>query len=182
LKIAYGVCRNMCVPSSAEHEMTLHPTTGIPKIDPENAKLIDAFTGRSPSADPSATGIEIREVRASVEDGNAILTIRVYGLGGEGRTLLLVEGPNFVRVTEVKPGLGEDGHVAVLKLTVGSTTQFRALKGKRIRITLIDGGRALEQMWVVGTQGSSVSGLGLTPVPRHPIDKPEPWANTGHME
>jgi DsbC/DsbD-like thiol-disulfide interchange protein len=179
LKIAYGVCRDMCVPSHAEHEMTLQPTSGTPKIDAKHAALIDAFTGRSPSADPQATGMEIREVRATVEDGKAVLTVRVEGLGGQGRTLLLIEGPDFVRVTEVKPQASEEGHVAVLKLTVGSTTKFRALKGKRIRITLIDNGRALEQMWVVGTQGSSVSGLGLTLVPRRPIDKPEPWTHSG---
>ena len=141
--------------------------------------LLDAFTGRSPSADPQATGMEIREVRATVENGKAVLTVRVRGLGGEGRTLLLIEGPDFVRVTEVNHQVTEETHIAVLKLTVGSTSQFRALKGKRIRITLIDNGRALEQTWVVGTQGSSVSGLGLTPVPRRPIDKPEPWTLGG---
>ena len=179
LKIAYGVCRDMCVPSQAEHEMILRPTSGTPKIDAEHAALIDAFTGRSPSADPQATGMEIREVRATVENGKAVLTVRVRGLGGEGRTLLLIEGPDFVRVTEVNHQVSEETHIAVLKLTVGSTSQFRALKGKRIRITLIDNGRALEQVWVVGTQGSSVSGLGLTPVPRGPADKPEPWTQGG---
>ena len=174
LKIAYGVCRDMCVPSLAEHEVTLHPASGTPKIDAKHAALIDAFTGRGPSADPQATGIEIREVRAYAEDGKAVLTVRVAGLGGEGRTLLLIEGPNFVRVTEVKPDATDESNVTVLKLPVGSKSQFRALKGKRIRITLIDGGRALEQTWVVDTQGSSVSGLGLTPMPRRPVDQPEP--------
>jgi DsbC/DsbD-like thiol-disulfide interchange protein len=179
LKISYGICRDMCVPALAEHIVTLHPTTGTPKINAEHAALLDAFTGRSPSPDPSATGIEIREVRALVEGGKALLAVRVAGLGGKGRTLLLIEGPNFVRVTEVKPGATDESNVTVLKLAVGSRTQFRSLKGKRIRITLIDGGRALEQMWVVDTQGSSTSGLGLTPVPRSPMDKPDPWSGGG---
>jgi DsbC/DsbD-like thiol-disulfide interchange protein len=179
LKISYGVCRDMCVPALAEHTTMLYPTTGTPKINAEHAALLDAFTGRSPSPDPFATGIEIREVRALVEGGKAVLAVRVAGLGGEGRTLLLIEGPNFVRVTEVKPGATGESNVAVLKLAVGSKSQFRGLKGKRIRITLIDGGRALEQMWVVDTQGSSTSGLGLTPVPRSPMDKPEPWSGGG---
>lgn len=174
LKIAFGVCREMCVPSQAAHEMTLHPTSGTLKINAEHAALIDAFTGRSPSADPRATGIEIREVRALVEDDKAVLVVRVAGLGGKGRTLLLIEGPSFVRVTEVKPDATGETGVTVLKLAVGSRAQFRTLKGKRIRITLIDNGRALEQVWVVDTQGSSVSGVGLTPLSRRPGEQPEP--------
>jgi DsbC/DsbD-like thiol-disulfide interchange protein len=182
LKIVYGVCRDMCVPSKADHEFTLRPTSGAPKLNPEITALIDAFTGRSPSADPRATGIEIREVRAFVENGKSVLVLRVNGLQGKGRTLLLIEGPNFMRVTEVKPGATGERNVALLKLAVGSTNQFRNLKGKRIRITLIDGGRALEQMWVVDTQGSSVSGLGMSPLPRGQADKPEPWSEPGPME
>ena len=104
LKIAYGVCRNMCVPSTAEHEMTLHPTAGTPKIDPENAKLIDAFTGRSPSAIRRPPASKFAKCAPRSKTVRQSSTIRIYGLGGEGRTLLLIEGPNFVRVTEVKPG------------------------------------------------------------------------------
>ncbi len=176
VKIAYGICRNMCVPATAEHELTIEPTEAAPEPDEANAKLIEAYSGRSPSANPATVGIEIREVRAAVVDGKVVLTIRAKGVGGERRALLLVEGPGFVRVAEIEPSAADDNGVAVLKLTIGSTLQFKPLKGKRIRITVVHGERALEQTWVVGTQGSSVTGLGLTPVPRRPIDKPEPWA------
>jgi hypothetical protein len=80
------------------------------------------------------------------------------------RALVLIEGPDFMRVAEITPKAVDDGRVA-LRLVVGSTTQFSALKGKRIRITLVHGDRALEQTWVVGTKGSSSTGIGLTPVP-----------------
>jgi DsbC/DsbD-like thiol-disulfide interchange protein len=165
LKITYGTCRNMCIPAWAEHELVVRPVEGQPAVDAANAKLIEAYSGRGPSADPQAVGIVIEEVRASVADGKSILTIRARGMEGDRRALVLVEGPGFMRVAEIAPKKVDDGRVAVLRLIVGSTTQFRALKGKRIRITLVHGPRALEQTWVVGTKGSSSTGIGLTPVP-----------------
>jgi hypothetical protein len=33
-----------------------------------------------------------------------------------------------------------------------------------LRITIVDGSRALEQIWVVGAAGNSAVGTGLTPV------------------
>ena len=164
LKITYGTCRNMCIPAWAEHELTIHPVERQPRIDVANAKLIDSYSGRGPSADPQTVGIVIEEVRASVANGQAILTVRASGVADKRRALLLIEGPDFMRVAEITPKAVDDGRVA-LRLVVGSTTQFRALKGKRIRITLVHGDRALEQTWVVGTTGSSSTGIGLSPVP-----------------
>lgn len=172
LKITYGVCRDMCVPSWAEHEITVYPSTGARTIDEDNAELIAAFSVRQPSADPQATGLEIREVRTIVDDGKVILTIRIRGLSDD-EALVLVEGPQFLRMDGVTPTRTKDGRPGkLLKLKLGPASKFRALNGKRIRITVIDGHRALEQVWVVGAHGSSAVGVGLTPLPR---DKPEPW-------
>jgi DsbC/DsbD-like thiol-disulfide interchange protein len=179
LKVSYGICRNMCVPATAEHELTIDPTDDEPVVDTANAKLIEAYSGRGPSSDPETVGIEIQEVRAAVADGKVVLTIRARGVdAGDKRALVLVEGPDFTRVAEIEPSAIEDGRVAVLKVTIGSTVQFKALKGKRVRITVVHGERALEQVWVVGTQGSSVAGLGLTPLPRRSTDKPEPFTRS----
>jgi hypothetical protein len=38
------------------------------------------------------------------------------------------------------------------------------LTAKRLRITNLDGSRALQQIWVVGAAGSSAAGTGLSPV------------------
>jgi len=173
----------MCVPAQAEHELTLTPAKGAPKIDAANAKLIDAYSGQRPSADPLSAGMEIREVHAVVDDGKVTLSIRMRGLSKGRAALVLVEGPDFLRVAELKPHDAGDGRATKsLALKIGPAPKFRQLKGKRIRITIIDQGRALEQVWVVGAHGSSAAGLGLTPVARRPVDKPEPWMQTGQME
>ncbi|MCE9523681.1 MAG: hypothetical protein K8S25_14780 [Alphaproteobacteria bacterium] len=174
LKLLYGVCSSMCVPSQAEHELTLTPATGSANVNLQNASLIDSYSGRRPSPDPQATGMEIREVRTIVDDGKVALSIYMRSPIKGRAALVLVEGPDFLRVAELKPQGTEDGRAKLLTLKMGSGPKFRALKGKRILITVIDQGRALEQMWVVGTEGSSAAGLGLTPVSRRPNENPEP--------
>lgn len=173
LKMAYGVCRNMCVPSTAEHEVVVKPARAAPLLNADNAKLIAAYSGRRPSHDPFATGLEIREVRTTVDDAKVSLTIRMRGLSGQRAALVLVEGPNFIHADEVVPRRSDDARAKILKLKIGGTAKIRALSGKRIRITVIDGDRALEQVWVVGAQSSSVAGGGLTPVSRA-AERPEP--------
>jgi DsbC/DsbD-like thiol-disulfide interchange protein len=175
LKMAYGVCRNMCVPSTAEHEITIPPVAKgkTPHVDKANAKLIASYSGRRPSHDPLATGMEIAEVRTSIDDAKVNLVIRIRGLETGSAALVLVEGPDFIRADEVIARRTDDPRVKTLRLKIGGTAKIRALSGKRIRITVIDGNRALEQVWVVGAQGSSVAGGGgLTPVARA-TERPE---------
>jgi hypothetical protein len=51
-----------------------------------------------------------------------------------------------------------------VNLALGKSATIRRLTGKRLRITIVDGSRALEQIWVVGAAGSSAAGTGLSPV------------------
>ena len=173
LKMAYGVCRNMCVPSTAEHEVVVKPARGAARIDEANAKLIAAYRGRRPSHDPFTTGMEIAEVRTSIDDAKVHLMIRMRGVEAGQNALVLVEGPDFIRADELIARRTEDPRVKVFRLKIGGVAKIRALSGKRIRITIIDGDRALEQVWVVGAQSSSVAGGGLSPVSRA-SERPDP--------
>jgi len=173
LKMAYGVCRNMCVPSTAEHEVVVKPARGAARIHEANAKLIAAYRGRRPSHDPFTTGMEIAEVRTSIDDAKVHLMIRMRGVEAGQSALVLVEGPDFIRADELMARRTEDPRVKVFRLKIGGVAKIRALSGKRIRITIIDGDRALEQVWVVGAQSSSVAGGGLSPVSRA-SERPDP--------
>src|SRR6185295_1295192 len=114
------------------------PATPEREIDEDNAELIASFSTRKPSHDPQTTGLEIHEVNATVDDGKVVLRICMKGLGDE-QALVLVEGPDFLRFAEVTPQRIEDGKQ--LKIKVGPAAKFRVMNGKRIRITVIDGGR-----------------------------------------
>lgn len=174
LRIAYGACKDVCVPNFAEHQITVYPASAEREVDEDNAELIAAFSTRKPTHDPQIAGLQIREVDAAIDDGKVILTIGMKGLGDE-HSLVLVEGPDFLRFAEVRPQRADDGQI--LKIKLGPAPKFRVLNGKRIRITIIDSGRALEQMWVVGAQRSS-TGVGLTPLPRRPDKAADPWGTS----
>jgi len=174
LKLAYAVCRDVCVPVLAEHHMTLSPAQGEPGIDAENAALISAYTGRTPTPDPETSGLSIRRVRAQRDGRNLALDIEMTGLSERRRPVVFIEGPDFVRAGDAQARPSDERGTWTVRVGLGPATQANTLAGRRIRITVIDEGRALEQIWVVGASGSSTAGLGLTPVSHRLLDPPEP--------
>ncbi len=180
LKVVYGICRDVCIPKTAQHEITLPPAAGSPKINRTTTQLIAAYVGRKPSHDPAETGLQIGGVETLLDGEKVYLSIQVKGLAARRSSLVLVEGPDLIRVAEVKARATTDAKTKLLMLKLGTAERVRNLSGKRIRITLIDGNRALEQVWVVGAQGSSLVGFELTPAPRRPLDPAGQWsANQG---
>ncbi|NOT42261.1 MAG: hypothetical protein HOP13_17445 [Alphaproteobacteria bacterium] len=177
LKVTYGICRDVCIPKTAEHDVILPPAAGPLKINPAIARLIASYAGRKPSHDPSETGLQIGGVDTLREGPKVYLSIQVKGLQAKRSSLVLIEGPGLIRVAEVKPRATHDAKTKLLILKLGSAEKVRDLSGKRIRVTLIDGGRALEQVWVVGAQGSSLVGFELTPAPRRPLDPAGSWTS-----
>lgn len=176
LKLAFAICKNVCVPVVAEHRLTLTPTSSEPAVDTANVALISAYTGRAPTPDPETCGLTIKEVRAERDGKNMALDIKVTGLSEHRRPVVLIEGPDFVRATDAQAKPSGDRGAWTVRVGLGPATQLNTLSGRRIRITVIDDGRALEQIWVVGASGSSTAGLGLTPVSHHLLDPPEPDA------
>jgi suppressor for copper-sensitivity B len=175
LKVAYGICRDVCIPKAAEHEVILPPSAGPLKVNPQTAQLIASFAGRKPSHDPAETGLQIGGVETLVAGSKVYLSIQVKGLEARRSSLVLVEGPDLIRVAEVKARATADVKTKLLMLRLGTAERVRNLSGKRIRVTLIDGNRALEQVWVVGAQGNSLIGFELTPAPRRPLDPAGVW-------
>lgn len=175
LKVIYGICRDVCIPKTADHEVVLPPATGRLKTNPKTVRLIAAFAGRKPSHDPAETGLQIGSVETLDDGAKVYLAIRVKGLQAKRSSLVLVEGPDLIRVAEVRARATADARTKILMLKLGTAHKVRNLAGKRIRVTLIDGGRALEQVWVVGAQGSSLVGVELTPAPRRPLDPAGTW-------
>lgn len=170
LKVTFGACRNVCVPETAAHEVTLPPAAGTPKLNQTNVSLIEAYAGRKPSHDPVATGLAILGVHELIDRSKAYLLVRVKGVAASGSSLILVEGPGIARVAEVKPRATDERLTKLLTLNLGDASALRALSGKRVRVTVIDGGRALEQIWVVGAEPSALVGIQPTPVVRRPSD------------
>ena len=180
VKVTFGVCRDICIPKTAEHEIVLTPATGPLKINEQNARLIASYVGRKPSHDPIETGMQIAGVETVNDAGQVYLAIKVMGLRKPGKSLVLVEAPNLIKVAEIYGRPTKEPTIKLLKLNAGSAERFRNLSGKRIRITLIDAGRALEQVWVVGADGNALVGFEPVPNPRRPLGQAQSWpANLG---
>lgn len=178
LKLSFAICKDICVPVRAEHSLTLEPSlSGSRNIDARNAALITAYTGRAPTPDPETCGLSIQQVRAVPDGKNMALDIRMMGLSERRRPVVLIEGPDFVRASDSHARPSDDRGSWTMRVNLGPATEANSLAGRRIRITVIDDGRALEQIWVVGASGSSTAGLGLTPVNHRLLDPPEPSAN-----
>lgn len=178
VKVTYGICRHVCIPKTAAHDLVLPPAAGPLKTNPATARLIASYIGRRPSHDPAETGLRIAGVETQLVGAKVYLSIQVKGLQAPRSSLVLIEGPDLIRVAEVKARKTGDAKTKLLMLKLGSTEKLQNLSGKRIRITLIDGDRALEQVWVVGSQASSLVGFGLTPAPRRPLDPAGSWTKT----
>ena len=164
LKLAFAICKDICMPVVADHRLTLMPSSAAPDVDSENVALISAYTGRAPTPDPETCGLSIRQVRAQRDGKNVALDIKVTGLSERRRPVVLIEAPDFVRATDAQAKPSDDRGAWTVRVGLGPATQLNSLAGRRIRITVIDDGRALEQIWVVGASGSSTAGLGLTPI------------------
>lgn len=174
LKLTYGVCRNMCVPATVEHEIVIRSSSSDAISSEANIRLISVYSGRQPTADPLSTGFEIREVWESLSGRTTQLGMRIAGLNRARKQLVLVEGRNIFQASEITPMPLADEHESILMVSLGKQRDIEKLTGKRLRITIVDGQRALEQVWVVGTQASSATGTGLTPISASPSDRPQP--------
>jgi|JI10StandDraft_1071094.scaffolds.fasta_scaffold09113_8 suppressor for copper-sensitivity B len=165
LRLTYGICRNMCVPASVTHELTVAPSTaGKRSRSASNVRLISTYANQQPSSDPLSTGFEIQEVWETHHQNVARIGVRLQGLPPTRRPFMLIEGPDIFQAAEVVPRKMADPRQVSVNLTLGKSSAIRRLTGKRLRITIVDGSRALEQIWVVGAAGSSAAGTGLTPV------------------
>lgn len=174
LRLSYGICRNVCVPASVTHELQVDPaTSGKRSRSASNARLITAFANQQPSSDPLSTGFEIREVWETHHQNVARIGVKLQGLSPARRPFMLIEGPGIFQAAEVVPRPMTDPAQVSVGLTLGKSSTIRRLTGKRLRITIVDGSRALEQIWVVGAPGSSAAGTGLTPVTAT-TDVPQP--------
>jgi suppressor for copper-sensitivity B len=174
LKLTYGVCRNMCVPATVDHAISIAASSDKTTRNQANVRLISAYSNQQPSADPTSTGFEIREVWEATAGHATALGLRLSGLKPPRKQLVLLEGQNIFQASEIMPRPTADENESILTVPLGGQQDVRKLTGKRLRITIVDGGRALEQVWVVGTTASSATGTGLTPVSAGPSDRPQP--------
>jgi DsbC/DsbD-like thiol-disulfide interchange protein len=148
LSLEIGICREICVPATANLELALPPaTTQAAKsaesdaIAAEVEKVPRPHAGRRP-ADP-----ELRQVSLDDGEGGVRLTIAAAFQGAKGADVF-VEAPDGLYVP--MPRRLGDGAANVTRFAADlSPDLVRDLKGKTLTLTLVSEAGAAEAQWKV---------------------------------
>ncbi|HUN51983.1 MAG TPA: protein-disulfide reductase DsbD domain-containing protein [Candidatus Sulfotelmatobacter sp.] len=140
LKLAYGICREVCIPYEATLALALPAGAGAPSAF---APLIERYAARVPT-EGNAAGLRI--TAAHLQDGPAGRELVVDAASDRPMLApdLLVEGPAGLSFSAPKTSPGAAPSGVVFRSDVDGPKGI-ALAGQEVTLTLIDGERAIER-------------------------------------
>jgi suppressor for copper-sensitivity B len=163
LTLTFGVCKDVCIPNRAEATLSLDPVAnGIPPVIAEHMALIRKFIAEVPTGNVQRLGFRIRNVGVMQDaSGGPILAVELDGAPPDSRPLVLIDvAPDEAPLIAKSLGRAAPGQKWRFAADLESGLEAAALAGKRVRITIFDGGRALEQTWVIGASADSSGRFG----------------------
>ncbi len=171
--VDYLTCDEICVPYTARLSLLVRAGAALPS---PLAPLIASFAARVPasvSAGGPAASLAIEQVRIAGEGEGAILRIAVFSAERLRAPDIFVEGGPELAFGAPRVDVDDDGHHAVLKVPIfGAAAGADPLHGQTLRLTLVDGGRAIEQEFpsqtiIAGGDTAAVSSAGAAPISFH---------------
>lgn len=138
LKLAgtFGVCREICVPVDASHDLTIDPVV----VGEADEALVAAIAAVPRPAEGNTASLTARIVTGATPN---ILFEAAFPTGGSDADLF-VEAPDGLYVPMVKrTGEGADGKVQFTS-TFSSEAELKQLVGKLLTVTLVDQGGGVE--------------------------------------
>jgi suppressor for copper-sensitivity B len=141
LTLDYAVCKEICLPVRAELALAL---PAGPAVATPEAALIERFRQRVPRPEGGAFAIET--VQLAGAPGAETLRVAVRALEGRFQAPeLIAEGSATIRYGRPKRSLADDGMTARFELPVEAAVSDASAAGGEVRLTLIDGERAIER-------------------------------------
>ncbi|MBI4183423.1 MAG: thioredoxin family protein [Proteobacteria bacterium] len=137
----YLVCKEICIPYS--HALALELPPGEAGVTPF-AHLIERYRARVPGG-AADLGLRIEGVRIGRVPSGAALRVAVRSAFPIERTDLIVEGPRGFQFPPPEMELTERERRAILTVAVRGRDAYAALAGQSLTLTLVSGGRAVEQ-------------------------------------
>lgn len=130
-KIAYGVCKDICIPAEAELSLVIPPDVGV---SDELSGVLARVPGRHPRAgtDPSLASWHV-----DTANGKSKLVLEVSTASASDADAF-VEGPGGVYVPLPKRAADAQGK-AVFEVDLTDGVDIKDLKGKPLTVTMIDG-------------------------------------------
>ena len=170
LNLTFAVCKEVCIPISVKLAKILPAkATGTTKVIAENHDLISRFMAAVPTANQQLSGIRINNVRLDNEGGKPVLLVDLLRTPQVKDPMVLIEvapgePPEAAKGLE-RPKDPKDNEAWTFALALDvapkKATEFL---GRRVRVTVFDGGRSLEQIWVIGTRANRSGQYGAKPM------------------
>jgi len=157
--VTYMVCEEICIPLEAT--LSLHLPAGEALPSP-NGYRIERFRARVPG-DGAKAGLALGPARLEGSIDRPRLVVEARSLVPFVAPELIVEGPTGYLFRKPEVALGADGKTATLSLPVLLGPQVnRPLEGEPLRLTLVEGARAMEAS--VTPAGALAAAEGEVPV------------------
>ena len=141
LKVDYLTCREICIPYTAHLALDL---PAGPAAATRFAHLIDRFENQVPG-DGKASGLAVAHAVVTGPAARPALEVVAEAREPFEHPDLFVEGPSQLDFGAPKVALSEGGHVATLRLGIGTVAaEFPNWPSTALTLTLVDGARAVE--------------------------------------
>jgi suppressor for copper-sensitivity B len=140
--VSYLTCAKSCVPQ--DESLTLHLPAAPAKAS-EQANLLARYTAQVPG-DGARQGLAIDSMTLGLaQDEDVRVTIRARAQEPFMNPDLFVEGPEGAFFSRPKVAFTDGGRQATMTVTGGGAPR-EAFDGFELRVTLVDGARAMEQV------------------------------------
>jgi len=140
LKVDYAVCEIVCIPLSAEHELSFKLGE---KLEGNHLSEITYFMDRVPRPISEYKKLTILNVRAISKDKKPLLELDLKSTIGFRQPEIFIEGPEalYFRTPKLtsRPSVVSRWHVPI-----SGDIPENGLVGEKIKITFIDGDRQIE--------------------------------------
>ncbi len=157
-KVDYLICEKICIPYTAELNLTLPAGAANPS---PHTHLIDRFNARVPG-DGGGAGLAIE--RASWTGGkDPAIVVASWAMTPFVAPDVYVEGPDGWSFGRAEARFSDGGTRAILRLPLRAGGKEN-LAGREVRLTLVDGDRSAERALVLGADtlaASSTESSGL---------------------
>ncbi len=146
LELDYAVCADVCLPVNSKMALNIEPDSK--KAGPFVRKL-DRFEAKVPSSAEPAKGLRVRALNVMDGDKEVTLSFEVENPANDRLVDVFVEG-NETLFFGTPKDIIKNGNVNSVQVPVSGAKSAAALKGSKLRFTLVGKKSSTDQYWVVG--------------------------------
>jgi suppressor for copper-sensitivity B len=149
LRLAYGICREVCIPLEHQFSLTLPP--GKSRPSPQEP-LVQQYAALIPDA-AEAVGLGLERVAVVPGAKGPELEIRAQAARPfDAAPDLILEGPEGLAFGMPRATLADDRVEVTWRVPVRDQAGRATLAGLPLTLTILDGGRAVEAMAFIGQE------------------------------